>query len=1104
MRFCNTRENCIKLLINIGLCMLLVVPFRAGAQTFRGGITGTIADESGAPIGGAKVTVRNEGTSLARTTVTDDSGLYNAPELPIGKYTVLVEMQGFETTRVTGVEVTVASQRTVNVTLKPGRVVSEVQVNAQVPLVQTTNDTLGGTMQASQIENLPINGRDFLKAAAMEAGVAGSADGESDSPGSFGIFSVNGARGRANNFLLDGTDMNDAYRNLPAINEAGVFGTPATTLPLDSIAEMNVLSDYPPEYGRNSGSVVNIVTKSGTNDVHGGAYEYFRDTGLNARNYFNPAPTEKSPFHNNQYGVDMGGPIVKDKLFYFANWEGQRESLGVPSQATVPTAQDIAAAGGVSNPVIANLLALNPWPSPNIAGAAPGSPNVSVVTPAFNNMDEVISKLDYNINDRHLLTGRYYFGNSTQSFPLGLQGAGILPGYNTVTPTRVQVVSLSEVWTISPTQVNEARFGFNRFTESFNPQDQNFNPNSIGLDTGATTGGLPFINVNGYASIGANASDPRGRKTNNFQGVDDFSWTVNRHEIKMGYLVGRTTVNSFFDAGYRGKLNFNTLSDFLAGIVDSGSQAQGNSTRNTVENFQSLYFQDSFHWTKRFTFNYGLRWDYYGVLGEKNNLLSNFNEQTGLQMVGTPGLSTLYHNDYANFGPRASLAYDLTGSGKTVLRAGWGMFYDNPSQDMFIAQLPFNTLNPGPAFNGIGPAPILFTGTVAGTPLAAGSPIFPASGFSGSSAFGVDPNFRTPYMEIYNLNIQQQIGNNAVFQISYVGSEGHHLIRYRDINQATPAAIAAFVPSVANGGCCAATPFANGPFLPGGGQFGYVNWLESSANSNYNSLQATLRITNTHGVTSIINYVWSHSLDNASDGFDYVPNASQPNNSYNPAAEYANSNFDLPQKLAWMLNYQMPNMVQDQGAGKLINGWNLSSTLMAQGGQPFTVNYTYDNYDGSGEYFPRPDLVGNPFAGAHTPDSFLNLSAYAVPCTLNGLGTSSAYCVAGSQHFGNLGRNAGFGPGLFDWDLSLSKEFALNERFKMQLRGDFFNALNHPNFANPLLPSFLINFGQNGLTANGRGVGYLPITVTPDVAIGEPVLGGGAQRSIQLALRLLF
>ncbi len=1082
------------------------------AQTYRGTITGSVVDQSKAPVPGAKVTVKNQNTGLTRNTVTDASGIYNAPELPLGTYTVTVEMQGFQPVSVPNLQVNVAAERRVDVTLSPSTVVSQVEVHAEVPLVQTSSDVLGGTIQASQIDSLPFNGRDFLKAAETQAGVAGSADNESDSAGSYGIFSVNGARGRSNNFLLDGTDMNDGFRNLPALNEAGTFGTPATTLPLDSIAEVNVLSDFPPEYGRNSGSVVNIVTKSGTNQIHGSAYEYFRDTGLDARNFFNPAPATKSPFHNNQYGADVGGPIVKDKLFYFVNWEGQRESLGVPSEARVPSPAEIAALGGPSNPVISSLLQKNPWPTPNIPNIPMFAPqsNIFAVAPAFNNMDEVIGKMDYNINDRNMLTGRYYFGNTTQSFPLGLQGSGILPGYNTLTPVRAQVVSLSEVATLSPTRVNEARFGWIRYSTTFLPEDSSFSPSSIGLDTGSPDGGLPVINVPGYASIGANNSLPRGRGATNWQFIDDYSWTVGSHEFKFGYQFYRTAISSFFDAGHRGTLTFSgsdlqaSLAQFLSGVPTGGSAATGNSHRNTYQNSNSLYAQDSYRINQRLTWMYGLRWDYYGVLGEQNNLLSNFSPTVGLAMVGSKTFPSLYNKDFLNFGPRTSIAYDLTGKGTTVLRAGWGMFYDNYSQDMFIAQLPFNTLNPGPAFNGIGPDPILFTSSVAGGPLASNVPVYPTSNFSASSAFGVDPNFRTPYMEIYNLNIQRQIGANAVFQIGYVGSEGHRLLRYRDINQSTPPEIAAFVPSVANGGCCAATPFSNGPFLPGGGTFGYVNWLETSANSNYNALQASLRINNIHGVTSVVNYEWSHSLDNSSDGQDYVPNASQPNNSYNTAAEYANSNFDLPQKLTWMLDYPLPNLTSAHGLSRIVNGWSMGSVLTAQHGQPFTVNYTYDNYDGSGEYFPRPDLVGNPFANTQAPNNFLNLSAFAVPCTLNGQGTSSAYCEAGTQHFGNLGRNFGFGPGLFDWDFSLMKEFPITERVKMEFRGDFFNVLNHPNFSNPLLPNFLVNFGSNGLTSNGRGVGYLPITVTPDVGIGDPVLGGGSQRSIQFALRLMF
>ncbi|MGA8300436.1 MAG: TonB-dependent receptor, partial [Terriglobales bacterium] len=319
------------------VCILLLSTV-ALAQTFRGTILGTVTDPSGNFIAGATVKVRNVGTGLERTVTTAGNGSYAIPELPIGGYSVTVTQSGFQTFVTSGVEVNVATERRVDVQLKIGQVNQIVEVSGEtLPQIETTSDDLGGVITAQVAEELPVNGRDYTKLIYLNPGVAGSPDQISDSPGSFGEFSMNGARGRSNNYLLDGTDMNDGYRNDPAINQAGVFGTPATILPIDAVAEVNVLSNFAPEYGRSAGAVVNIVTKSGANQIHGSAGEYFRNDALDARNYFNISSQPKAKFHNNQFGASLGGPIIKDKAFFYVDYEGQREPLGVVTLSSVPT-----------------------------------------------------------------------------------------------------------------------------------------------------------------------------------------------------------------------------------------------------------------------------------------------------------------------------------------------------------------------------------------------------------------------------------------------------------------------------------------------------------------------------------------------------------------------------------------------------------------------------------------------------------------------------------------------------------------------------------------------------------------------------------------------
>jgi outer membrane receptor protein involved in Fe transport len=1075
------------------LLLILMLASVVSAQTFRGTILGTVTDPNGAVVPGAKVTVKNTSTGLERSTTTDDSGNYSIPELPIGPYEVRVEQTGFVSSRVENVTVEVSSERRVDVKLSVAGTETTVTIAANVQ-VETTSNTLGGTITTKAAEDLPINGRDFTKFLVMVPGATGDPSGATDSPGSFGLFSANGNRGRANNYLLDGTDMNDGYRNLPAINEAGVFGTPATILPIEAISEAAILSNFEAEYGRNAGAIVNIVTKSGTNDFHGSLFEFFRNNALDARNFFNIEPNPQTAFRNNQFGGAIGGPIKRNQTFFYFAYEGQRERVGLNSTARVPDPREIAALGGPSNPVIARLLARNPWPAPNRPLPLfdnSGEPNLFVTTPASNDVDSLIAKIDHSFNKDNQLTGRYFFGTSDQSFPLAILAGNILPGYNTVTPTTVHLVSISYLKIISTTKINELRFGYNRFDEGFFPEDSDFDPRSIGLNTGITNEqdfGLPQIRIQddlGIANIGATLSVPRARVDSNFHVIDNFSWKRGRDDLKFGYEFRRTTVDQFFDAGYRGRLDFGSLADFLSGTLSGGRAARGNSNRNTFQNSHAGYVQDTLRWSPQLTLNLGLRWDYFGVIEEKNNLLSNFSPTAGLVQVGSPGLPRLYERDWNNFSPRLGLAWNIKGDGKTVVRAGWGLFYDAFSQDFFAGQLPFNTFNPGPAFNPVGPAPVLFSFSTEPV-IENGVPIF--TDFLDSDVFAADPNLRTPYIQNYNLNIQRELFRNVVMEVGYVGSTGKKLFRYRDINQPLN-------PSVSS-----ARPFDNGPFAPSGGTFFYVNHLETTAVSNYNSLQASFSVRDRKGFSTEIYYTWSHSIDNASDGQDYVANATQPDNSHCTRCEKANSNFDNRHRFVVSASYALPNLSESHP--RLGKGWQLNTIVTMRSGNPFHLTL-FDDYNNTGEFFPRPDLIGDPYAGTSEPDRFINLAAFKVPCTLDGSGSGASACIPGTWHFGSLGRNALRGPSYHNVDFSIFKDTDITEKLRIQLRAEVFNIFNHPNFSNPLLPSFAADI-TSSIDATGSGTGFLPITVTPDVGIGNPFMGGGGPRNIQLALKLIF
>src|SRR5271165_4266442 len=718
--------------------VLLPVSF-ASAQSFRGSIRGTVTDPSGSVIVGAKVTAKNIGTGLQREATTGGDGGYVLAELPAGEYTVTAESAGLSPAA-QNVQVNVGLDTTANFDLtKVEKRQEQLTVSEEAPLVETTRDVLGEVVDRQLVIDLPLNGRDFGKLVALVPGATVEPSGVAAIQSGFGQFAINGNRDRSNNYTLDGTDNNDPFFNNSAFNQTGIGGAPASVLPIDAIQEFNLQSNFSAEYGRNTGSVVNIVTKAGTNQIHGSLFEFLRNDMFDARNFFNRSidqsgnPIPKSEFRNNQFGASLGGPVIKDKTFFFGAYEGQRErvtsdfTLFVPTQQQISDAQAISAQGALDGSPVPPNPALT-----KILGQFPVSNTGSVVGGVHdtNSVDSFIAKIDHQISTSQSLSGRYAFARSQQQFPLGGLGFGAgsrLAQFSQSSPTRVQLVSVSLLSTLTSNKINEVRFGYSRYRTSFHALDANVDYSAPTLDWGTGKLGLPEIDFGGtFDNLGASAySIPRGRTSQTFQILDNFTLIEGRHTIKFGTEFRRATVDSFNDNLERGLFSFGeedptTLvacqGSPLSGCSDSGtltlvgyyfgdtypSADAGNTQRTTYNNGLSFFAQDDFRASSTFTLNLGLRWEYFGPISEAHKLLSNLGRDGNLAMVGTDGVNGAYNRDLNNFGPHIGFAWNAPS--KTVVRGAYGVYYDYIPQDLLIANF---TNSAGRVTNPIGPQAVV-------------------------------------------------------------------------------------------------------------------------------------------------------------------------------------------------------------------------------------------------------------------------------------------------------------------------------------------------------------------------------------------------------------
>jgi hypothetical protein len=985
-------ESTLATRIVLFILFLTLMSLPAAAQSTAGRVLGSVTDQSGASVAGAVVVVTDTQRGTSRTLFTDASGDYVAPDLAPGTYKIHVEAKGFKSSERPRVTIEVATDVRADFGLQPGNVSETVTVSGELPLLNTTSSTLGGTLSNQEINDLPLNGRNYENLLQLRPGVMRYPG------GGFSTTSTDGLRAEDNAYFVEGLFNSEPFSGQGILNGAGIAGDSATILPIDAIQEFNVQENPAAEYGWKPGAVINVGLKSGTNKLHGTAFAFGRDGALDARNYFNASPAAKTDRTLEQFGGSVGGPIIKDKAFFFGAYEGQRYDVGNSYSVTTPSTASLPAAGNCISPLVngdcggsipnaiddllANGVAISPasllisgcsvsgtGATASVTCAGTGFPinntqSINVVQgfPNSVGVDNALGKVDVNLNQHSTITGMYFYGNNNgtvEDFP-ELQSR-----WRSKIHTRAQVVGGSWIWTPNAKWVNEARVGYNRLYQPTFPGDLNTPASGYGLNTGVSgpfTGGLPRI---GFA--GAFVPGLGGFKWPKFQGpdsitqfIDHVSYTVGTHAIKFGGELHRDGVNGGAFGNARGSITFlgggaigtgagsTALEDFFAGDPFKASVQVGDPRRDIHNWAYGLFVQDDWRVKKNLTINYGVRYEFSSVMKEAHNLLGNFdpNSTTGLIQAGMNGVSGPYNPDHKNFAPRLGFAWDVTGKGNTVVRGGFGLVYETINWEAMLAfnnAFGLNNVPTGAIIDGAGNSA---GGTITAGNLAIppGMPQWdsatPIYGANVSTAqlncfnnpcpiMSVDRNLKTPYVWDWTLNVQHAFTPNLSLEVAYVGNHGSRLTGIRDINQPP-------VGSDYNPAC--ADPAINSPdqfCLPYNTKFPYLSNIFQMGNiyrSNYNGLQATLNSRNFHGLNMVAGYTYSHALDDVGANWDFGYGAGLPQDSYHVGREYASSDFDIRHRLTLSFTYAIPGK---SGFGQMLQGWELNSIVTLESGQPW-------------------------------------------------------------------------------------------------------------------------------------------------------------------------
>jgi hypothetical protein len=1079
------------------------------AQVESGTINGVVLDNSGAAISGARVTVTNTATSQVRTTIANASGEYSVPFLAPGTYDTEASKEGFGTVVQRGVTLQVDQILAVNVTLKPGSLKQILEVTAEAPALQTETATLGNVVNSQQVQTLPLNGRNFMDLASLTAGTTPAEPGSRNQ--GEGGFSSNGNRSYDNNIMLDGVDNNSLSPDLR--NGTDFMVSP----PPDAIQEFNVETNgYGPEFGRGGGAAVNIAIKSGTNAFHGDVWEYLRNEKFDARNFFDTIDTKTPPYKQNQFGFTIGGPIIKNHTFFFGDYQGTRIRNAETFNSVVPTLAErtgdfsdgfLGPPSQIIDPATGNPI------TPSDPNIDPLALKLAQLYPAPNNQGNhfVYNPVQANNTDQFDIRVDHSFGQSTPAFVRvshsrnHLNNPGQLPGLALGAPGTLQgntmqnnstAVAIGVTHVFSPTVVNDLRVGYARLEITQLPffgdvnTDAQYGIPGIPFVSGLT-GGLPVLSFSDVQQLGAEGCVPTIEITNVYTYRDVLSLTRAKHKMSVGF-EGRPSEFTIFQPcdgrghwDYNGSFTSSGFADFLLQLPDYAHLATLHNIDYKRSNY-GIFFGDNWHATARLNVNAGLRWEYHSPVWERGNQQAVLGFDGNYYVSGQATLPSGFifpvkqspWGKYLNephrrdFAPRLGLAYQLNPA--TIIRASYGIFWQAEEIGTYS--------NPSPGFNppyyilAVFNAPSTTTVNPTVNKLPNG---FPANaitaGFDPTSVgyTRLQPDFADGYVQEWNLTVQRQIGSTSSIEVAYMGSKGTHLINGATGNQATT------------------TPDPNAPIDPrrpipslSAETFDIL----SNAYANYNGLGITFRRNFSHGLSANVAYTWSHALDIASSS-----NLGSGNNGYYRSEahqnwEYGNADVDQRHRFTAYYDWQLPLGHGRSFAARtpgwvdaIVGGWSHLGIWSWHTGNYFTPVLSSD-YSNSGAPQARPDLICNPNHNApHTTTAWVNNSCFALPAQ----GT-----------YGNAGRNILLGPGYFDTNLSLLKDFRITESRYLQFRAEFFNAFNHPNFT-----------GISSLTVIAPTevpVSQLPNTGALNLSQTGQILSAFAPRQVQFALKFYF